>query len=140
VSELVESCRSHDYTDLVMVHEHRGEPDGLVVCHLPYGPTAYFGIFNTVLRHDIGDKKQVGVAPAGGRAVGWLAGGRSVVAEPWEWARRGAMHLACPPLPARHMLARPLSSCSAPQSPPCVHLCHSRPACLLCPAAGGHRV
>ncbi|KAL4448259.1 hypothetical protein ABPG75_005478 [Micractinium tetrahymenae] len=60
VSELVESCRSHDYTDLVMVHEHRGEPDGLVVCHLPYGPTAYFGVFNTVLRHDIGDKKQVG--------------------------------------------------------------------------------
>lgn len=60
VSDLVESCRSHDYTDLVMVHEHRGEPDGLVVCHLPYGPTAYFGIFNAVLRHDIGDKAQVG--------------------------------------------------------------------------------
>jgi U3 small nucleolar ribonucleoprotein protein IMP4 len=58
VSELVESCRQHDYTDLVVVHEHRGEPDGMVVCHLPYGPTAYFGIFNTVLRHDIGDKKQ----------------------------------------------------------------------------------
>ena len=73
VSELVESCRSHDYTDLVMVHEHRGEPDGLVVCHLPYGPTAYFGIFNTVLRHDIGDKKQVG---AGGRALGVGAVGR----------------------------------------------------------------
>lgn len=32
----------------------------MVVCHLPYGPTAYFGIFNTVLRHDIGQKKEVG--------------------------------------------------------------------------------
>jgi rRNA maturation protein Rpf1 len=63
VGDLVESCRSHDYTDLVVVHEHRGEPDGLVVCHLPYGPTAYFGIFNTVLRHDIGDKKQVSWLP-----------------------------------------------------------------------------
>ncbi len=42
-----------------MVHEHRGEPDGMVVCHLPYGPTAYFGVFNAVLRHDIGDKAQV---------------------------------------------------------------------------------
>jgi U3 small nucleolar ribonucleoprotein protein IMP4 len=31
-----------------------------VVCHLPYGPTAYFGVFNTVLRHDIGQKKEVG--------------------------------------------------------------------------------
>lgn len=48
VSELVESARNHDYTDVVMIHEHRGEPDGLVVCHMPYGPCAYFGIFNTV--------------------------------------------------------------------------------------------
>lgn len=46
--ELVDTCRSHNVTDIVIVHEHRGEPDGLVVCHLPYGPTAYFGIFNTV--------------------------------------------------------------------------------------------
>ena len=29
--DLVELCRSNDFTDLVMVHEHRGEPDGLVV-------------------------------------------------------------------------------------------------------------
>lgn len=48
MSELVESARNHDYTDVVMIHEHRGEPDGLVVCHMPYGPSAYFGIFNTV--------------------------------------------------------------------------------------------
>lgn len=60
VSELIESCRSHDFTDLIVVHEHRGEPDGMVVCHLPYGPTAYFGLFNAVLRHDIGDKGDVG--------------------------------------------------------------------------------
>lgn len=32
----------------------------MVVCHLPYGPTAYFGLHNTVLRHDIGQKKEVG--------------------------------------------------------------------------------
>jgi len=28
-------------------------PDGLVVCHLPYGPTASFSLSNTVMRHDI---------------------------------------------------------------------------------------
>jgi hypothetical protein len=50
LSELVESCRNHDFTDIVVVHEHRGEPDGLVVSHLPYGPTAYFGVHNTVCR------------------------------------------------------------------------------------------
>lgn len=58
--ELVETCRSHGMTDIIMVHEHRGEPDGLVVSHLPYGPTAYFGLFNVVTRHDIGDKSAVG--------------------------------------------------------------------------------
>lgn len=60
LSELVESCRSHEFTDIIVLHEHRGEPDGLVVCHLPYGPTAYFGLHNTVLRHDIGQKREVG--------------------------------------------------------------------------------
>jgi U3 small nucleolar ribonucleoprotein protein IMP4 len=60
VNELVESSRGNDFTDLVVVHEHRGEPDSMVVCHLPYGPTAYFGVYNAVLRHDIGDKSVVG--------------------------------------------------------------------------------
>ena len=54
--DLVELCRSNDFTDLVMVHEHRGEPDGLVISHMPFGPTAYFGLSNTVMRHDIKDE------------------------------------------------------------------------------------
>ena len=35
------------------IQEHRGEPDGLVVSHLPYGPTCYFTMVNTVMWHDI---------------------------------------------------------------------------------------
>ena len=27
--------------------------DGLVISHLPHGPTAYYTLFNTVMRHDI---------------------------------------------------------------------------------------
>jgi rRNA maturation protein Rpf1 len=27
--------------------------DGMIVSHLPYGPTAYFGLANVVMRHDI---------------------------------------------------------------------------------------
>ena len=46
ISEIIESGRAHDYTDVVLVHEHRGVPDGLIVCHLPFGPTAYFGLLN----------------------------------------------------------------------------------------------
>ncbi|KAM0821224.1 hypothetical protein ACQ4PT_019809 [Festuca glaucescens] len=60
ISEIVESCRSHEITDLILVHEHRGQPDGLIVCHLPLGPTAYFGLLNVVTRHDIKDRKEMG--------------------------------------------------------------------------------
>lgn len=55
LSELIETCRTNDFTDIVVVHEHRGEPDSLTVCHLPYGPTAYFALSSCVMRHDIPD-------------------------------------------------------------------------------------
>ncbi|CAO2189723.1 unnamed protein product [Urochloa humidicola] len=60
ISKIVESCRSHDITDLILVHEHRGQPDGLIISHLPHGPTAYFGLLNVVTRHDIKDQKAMG--------------------------------------------------------------------------------
>ncbi|KAH8043481.1 hypothetical protein JL722_15190 [Aureococcus anophagefferens] len=53
VGDLVDATRRGEFTDLVMVHETRGQPDGLVVCHLPLGPTTYFTLSNCVLRHDI---------------------------------------------------------------------------------------
>eukprot|EP00889_Picochlorum_renovo_P006715 jgi/Picre1/33745/NNA_001224.t1 len=30
VGDLIESSRSHEFTDIIVVHEHRGEPDGTV--------------------------------------------------------------------------------------------------------------
>jgi len=62
IRELVAAARGHDCTDVVIVHEHRGQPDGMIVSHLPYGPTAYFGLVNVVLRHDITRAK---AGPAG---------------------------------------------------------------------------
>jgi len=56
IKELIEVCRSQEFTDIIFVHEHRGKPDALIVCHLPYGPTAYFGMLNCVLRHDLPHK------------------------------------------------------------------------------------
>lgn len=53
MKQLIETCKANNVTDFVILHETRGEPDGLVVCHLPFGPTAYFQILNTVMRHDI---------------------------------------------------------------------------------------
>jgi U3 small nucleolar ribonucleoprotein protein IMP4 len=43
-------------SDIVIVHEHRGEPDGLIISHMPHGPTAYFGMKDVVLRHDLATK------------------------------------------------------------------------------------
>jgi len=53
VDALMESCRQEEFSDVVVVQETRGEPDGLVVCHLPLGPTAYFSLSSAVLRHDL---------------------------------------------------------------------------------------
>ncbi|XP_015521650.1 U3 small nucleolar ribonucleoprotein protein IMP4 [Neodiprion pinetum] len=55
MKQLIHACRANDVTDFIMVHEHRGIPDTLVICHLPYGPTAYFTMSDVVMRHDIPD-------------------------------------------------------------------------------------
>ena len=53
VDELMESCRQAEFSDVVVVQETRGEPDGLVISHLPMGPTAFFSLSGAVLRHDL---------------------------------------------------------------------------------------
>ncbi|KAL8474720.1 hypothetical protein ACS0TY_030521 [Phlomoides rotata] len=63
ISEIIETCRAHDFTDVILVHEHRGVPDGIIISHLPFGPTAYFGLLNVVTRHDIKDKNAMGTMP-----------------------------------------------------------------------------
>ncbi|XP_068166672.1 U3 small nucleolar ribonucleoprotein protein IMP4 isoform X1 [Antennarius striatus] len=55
IVSLVKASKANNVTDLVIVHETRGQPDGLVVCHLPFGPTAYFTLYNVVMRHDVPD-------------------------------------------------------------------------------------
>jgi len=59
LKEIVQVGRAKGFTDIIIVHEHQGVADGMVVCHLPYGPTAYFGLSDVTMRHDL-SKKQVG--------------------------------------------------------------------------------
>lgn len=42
-------------TDFILLQETRGCPDGMIVCHLPFGPTAYFTLSNVVMRHEVPD-------------------------------------------------------------------------------------
>jgi len=51
--QLIEAARANGFTDFVVVHETRGKPDGLVISHLPNGPTAFFTLSDVVMRHDI---------------------------------------------------------------------------------------
>lgn len=51
--ELIDACRKADFTDVIILSETRGMPDGMIISHLPFGPTAYFTLSNCVLRHDI---------------------------------------------------------------------------------------
>lgn len=59
IPALVHACRANEVTDLIVVNETRGVPDNLTVCHLPYGPTAYFNLSGVITRHDTGDRKKM---------------------------------------------------------------------------------
>ncbi|KAI0811380.1 anticodon-binding protein [Xylaria sp. FL0933] len=51
--ELVKSAQSAGLSDIILLHEHRGQPTALTLSHLPFGPTVSFSLFNILLRHDI---------------------------------------------------------------------------------------
>ena len=53
LKSLMQRCRNHEMTDNVIVHGTHGDPDSLIVSHLPYGPTAYFSLHNVVMRRQI---------------------------------------------------------------------------------------
>ncbi|KAF2863663.1 Brix-domain-containing protein [Piedraia hortae CBS 480.64] len=53
LSNLVNSAKSAQLTDVIFLHERRGTPDALTLSHLPHGPTARFSLHDVVLRHDI---------------------------------------------------------------------------------------
>ena len=55
MKKIIDMCLANNVTDFIVVHETRGQPDNLIISHLPCGPTASFNISNVVMRHDIPD-------------------------------------------------------------------------------------
>jgi len=53
MADVVAAAKGADFTDIVALHETRGEPDAMIVSHLPFGPTVHFTLSGAVLRHDI---------------------------------------------------------------------------------------
>lgn len=53
IKDILLTLKQKEFTDIIIVHENRGIPDGLTLCHLPHGPTLTFTLYNVVTRHDI---------------------------------------------------------------------------------------
>ncbi|KAI3493198.1 hypothetical protein L1887_42038 [Cichorium endivia] len=50
VADLAAAARANGITDMVVLHEHRGVPDAMVVSHFPHGPTLLFTLHNVAQR------------------------------------------------------------------------------------------
>ncbi|CAI6364836.1 unnamed protein product [Macrosiphum euphorbiae] len=48
VKETIQAAINKGYTDLIIINEDRNEPNGLILVHLPDGPTAYFRLSNVI--------------------------------------------------------------------------------------------
>jgi len=57
LKNIIPQAVDKEFTDLLVINEDRGEPNGLVLCHLPDGPTAEFKVMNVKLTKEI---KKVG--------------------------------------------------------------------------------
>lgn len=53
LKKIVEYAKKNDFTDVVVVNEDKKILNGMVVCHLPDGPTAMFNLSSVVLNRDI---------------------------------------------------------------------------------------
>jgi len=53
IKKVVKDAVKKEYTDIVVVNEDNRSPNGLVVCHLPDGPTAHFKLSNVKVTTDL---------------------------------------------------------------------------------------
>lgn len=53
VKNICKSAVREEYTDVVIINEDRRQPNGLLVIHLPNGPTAHFKVSNVKLTSDM---------------------------------------------------------------------------------------
>lgn len=53
LKKIIEQAKEREFTDLLVVHEDRKKPNGIIFCHLPEGPTAYFKINSLTFTEDL---------------------------------------------------------------------------------------
>nr|CAB3226502.1 ribosome production factor 1-like [Phallusia mammillata] len=53
IKKIIPQCIAKGYTDIAVINEDRKNPNGILLCHLPDGPTAHFKVSNVRLRKEI---------------------------------------------------------------------------------------
>lgn len=53
IKKIIRGCIERNYTDLIVINENRREPNGLLLVHLPDGPTAKFRLSSVKLTDQI---------------------------------------------------------------------------------------
>lgn len=53
IKKIIRGCIERNYTDLIVINENRREPNGLLLVHLPNGPTAKFRLSSVKLTDQI---------------------------------------------------------------------------------------
>lgn len=53
VKKMVKSASDEGFTDIIIINEDKRQPNGMIVIHLPDGPTAHFRLSNVKLTPDL---------------------------------------------------------------------------------------
>uniref|UniRef100_A0A6G1S6T4 Ribosome production factor 1 n=1 Tax=Aceria tosichella TaxID=561515 RepID=A0A6G1S6T4_9ACAR len=53
IKKIIKGCIERNYTDLIVINENRREPNGMLLVHLPDGPTARFRLSSVKLTDQI---------------------------------------------------------------------------------------
>uniref|UniRef100_A0A8C9GSW3 Brix domain-containing protein n=1 Tax=Piliocolobus tephrosceles TaxID=591936 RepID=A0A8C9GSW3_9PRIM len=56
IKDIIQFARDNNITDVIIIHEYKGEPRNLIICHLPFGPTIFCNIKDCKTRHHFIDK------------------------------------------------------------------------------------
>ncbi|KEG00842.1 U3 small nucleolar ribonucleoprotein protein IMP4, putative [Plasmodium vinckei vinckei] len=56
IKDIISFARKNNITDVIIIHEYKGVPRNLIICHLPFGPTLFCTIKDCKMRHEFLDQ------------------------------------------------------------------------------------
>lgn len=56
IKDIISFARKNNITDVIIIHEYKGIPRNLIICHLPFGPTLFCTIKDCKMRHEFLDQ------------------------------------------------------------------------------------